>query len=124
MNTHLIRRFVETSALHQTNRISEHAAIVAGVKNAGGTRQHPSLETYIDIAVQHPMGYCSRFGIQSAIMEDRMPAYLLDDVQVRESIDFLVMAGLIANSDHAANMIRLTADDTIKQALKLIYTPS
>lgn len=124
MNTHIKRRFLDPGVVYQTNRISEHAVIVAGVKNAGGTRQHPSLETYIDIEAQHPMGYCSRFGIHSAIMEDRIPAYLLNDVQLRESIDFLVMAGLIANSDYAANMIRLTADDTIKEALKLTYAPS
>ncbi|MDW7746831.1 hypothetical protein [Halomonas sp.] len=124
MNTHIKRRFLDPGVVYQSIRLSEHVVIVVGVKNDGGTRQHPSLKTYIDIEVQHPTGYCSRFGIQSAIMEDRIPAYLLDDVQLRESIEFLVMAGLIANSDYAANMIRLTADETIKEALKLTYAAS
>lgn len=123
MNTSAIRLFVEKDAIHQIKRISEYAAIVVGIRKAGGSRSEPMMEAYIDIVVQHPMGYCSRFGIKSDIMNDRLPPYILQDLQLRESINFLLLAGLVANSDHAENMIRHTVDDTIQQALKLTYAP-
>jgi hypothetical protein len=119
-----IRLFVEKGAIHQIRRVSEYVTIIVGVRRVSGTRHEPTIALYTDMVIQQPNGYCNRFGIQSVLLEGRLPDHLLEDSQLNASINQLVIAGLIANHEHASKMLHLTCEDTLEKALQLTYPQS